>query len=134
MRHTRDLILGFAVGALIGLLVYLRLQRQKRAGPPEKRSLELVVDIGEPKTTQTEADTAASPPPRGRDMADDLEEIRGVGPVYARRLNDVGVNTFTGLAGLTPEKLRAIIGPRVAGQDFNSWIQQARDLAGMGEG
>ncbi|OUC08789.1 hypothetical protein RY27_06875, partial [Litorilinea aerophila] len=61
--------------------------------------------------------------------ADDLTRIRGIGPVFAARLQEAGVRTFADLAGLTPEAVAEIIGwpvQRVLNSDL---IGQARSLA-----
>jgi predicted flap endonuclease-1-like 5' DNA nuclease len=67
--------------------------------------------------------TPSSQPPR-----DDLEAIRGIGRVFAQRLNEAGIYTFADLAAQTPEALDAIIGTnRAAGMfDPAAWIEEAR--------
>jgi predicted flap endonuclease-1-like 5' DNA nuclease len=63
-------------------------------------------------------------------QADRLQEIDGIGQVYAKRLNDVGVYTFAQLGELSPERLREIIQPQEwQSLDFASWITQARTFA-----
>jgi predicted flap endonuclease-1-like 5' DNA nuclease len=39
-----------------------------------------------------------------------LHAIKGIGPVYARRLNEAGVTTFEGLAQLKSKQLEEILG------------------------
>ena len=68
---------------------------------------------------------------RGNDL-DDLEEIKGIGPVFEQRLYNAGIYTYEKLAGMTPEQIRKII--RVNKSKWRkanpeSWIEQARDLA-----
>jgi predicted flap endonuclease-1-like 5' DNA nuclease len=61
---------------------------------------------------------------------DNLEEIDGIGPVYAQRLNEAGVFSFWHLSQLTPEQVGVIIGP--AGWqkiEPESWIAQAQVMA-----
>ena len=61
---------------------------------------------------------------------DPLEEIRGIGPVFAERLNEAGVYTFEELADLTPPEIQEIIGAErwqeLAPAD---WIREAASLA-----
>ena len=58
--------------------------------------------------------------------ADDLESIQGIGPVYARRLNEAGINSFAQLAKADAGELVKITGVR--GSDPGSWISEAQTL------
>lgn len=61
--------------------------------------------------------------------ADQLQEIHGIGQVFAKRLNDAGILTFAQLAELSPERLREIIQPQEwQSLDFAAWLTQARTL------
>lgn len=67
--------------------------------------------------------------PPGRDR---LTDIRGIGPVYAAKLYEAGVDTFEELAGLTPEEIQSIVKLprwRMRETDFTQWIEEARLLA-----
>ncbi len=72
-----------------------------------------------------------TPPP---DEPDDLEEIRGIGPVLRERLNELGITTFRQIAALTPADIERIdevleFKGRIERED---WIGQARTLGGLG--
>jgi predicted flap endonuclease-1-like 5' DNA nuclease len=56
--------------------------------------------------------------------------VSGIGPTYARKLNQAGIYTCAQLAGLTPERVREIIAPK-EWQKFEpeAWIAEARRLA-----
>ena len=60
-----------------------------------------------------------------------LEDIVGVGPVFATRLQAAGIDTFAQLAALNPEQLLEIMAPSRGGHliDAAAWIEQARQLA-----
>lgn len=60
---------------------------------------------------------------------DSLQEIAGIGPVYARRLRKAGITTFRQLAMLPPERLREIARVERWQADVTSWIEQARERA-----
>jgi predicted flap endonuclease-1-like 5' DNA nuclease len=61
---------------------------------------------------------------------DPLEVIEGIGPVYAKRLNEAGIFSFWQLAGQTPERLREMIDPEDWQKiDPESWIAQAKVMA-----
>lgn len=68
-----------------------------------------------------------------RDCAgkDNLQAIRGIGPVISKRLNDAGIYTFEELAQLTPEELEEILGSLIKkffpGED--RMIAQAKEFA-----
>ena len=64
---------------------------------------------------------------------DDLKLIHGIGPAVEKRLNGVGIYTFTQLAVLSPADIAAAIADlaglsseRIIKQD---WVGQARKLA-----
>ncbi len=59
---------------------------------------------------------------------DDLTLIRGIGPVFQKRLNDAGIKTFHQLAESNATHLEAQ-GIEGVGVDLASWIEQAQDLA-----
>jgi predicted flap endonuclease-1-like 5' DNA nuclease/nitrogen fixation-related uncharacterized protein len=64
----------------------------------------------------------------GESDQDDLTLIRGIGPAFQKRLNDVGITTFSQLANADPQRLEAD-GIEGVGVDLSSWIEQARTLA-----
>jgi hypothetical protein len=58
-----------------------------------------------------------------------LEDIKGIGPETAKRLNNAGIHTIEELATHTPERLREIIQPhyeRIANEE--DILQQAKEL------
>ena len=61
---------------------------------------------------------------------DPLEEIQGIGKVFANRLRAGGVETFADLASLPEARIRAIVAAQPWQADVASWIEQARARAG----
>jgi predicted flap endonuclease-1-like 5' DNA nuclease len=62
---------------------------------------------------------------------DDLQAIKGIGPVIAGLLNQAGVYTFADLARLNSDQLEVILGEHIENlSDEADIIQQARNLAG----
>ena len=56
--------------------------------------------------------------------ADDLTEIKGIGPKYAERLADLGITSFETLAAADPEAVSNSLDARARVED---WIAQAKD-------
>lgn len=71
----------------------------------------------------------AAAPRRGQIEADPLQEIKGIGPVYAQRLQEAGIRTFRQLAALPADDVRAKVGLEPWQADVDSWIEQARGRA-----
>jgi predicted flap endonuclease-1-like 5' DNA nuclease len=62
---------------------------------------------------------------------DDLKKISGVGPVYEKTLNGIGIYTFEQVSKLTPETIKAIeelTGYFPGRIERDNWIGQAKDL------
>lgn len=81
---------------------------------------------GEVNLSQLTDAPAHQIPPR----RDDLEIIDGIGPTYAKRLNEAGIISFEQLAELTPAQIRDIIKPASWQKiEAESWIAQAKPLS-----
>lgn len=69
------------------------------------------------------------PPPRFRTnvaspiVADDLTEVKGIGPVYAERLVDAGITSFAELANADVAAVAGAAG--VSESTAGSWLEQA---------
>jgi predicted flap endonuclease-1-like 5' DNA nuclease len=63
-------------------------------------------------------------------VSDPFFKIKGIGPVYQRRLRESGVFTFSELAQLSVERLHEIIQPEDWQQlDFDNWLHEASIFA-----
>ncbi len=61
---------------------------------------------------------------------DRLEMVKGIGAVFAKKLNDAGISTFEQLAQQTPERIREIIQPQEWQKvEPEVWIEQAKSFA-----
>ena len=68
--------------------------------------------------------------PQAKPARDNLQVIKGIGPVIERKLNEAGITTFEQLGNLTPADLRRILGNVIERlSDEEALLQQARDLA-----
>jgi predicted flap endonuclease-1-like 5' DNA nuclease len=116
-------VLGVLVGWLIEWLIDFFYWRKRCAEKEASARHEALV-----------ARAATVVPPESKTVEkttpDNLQVIKGIGPVIERRLNDEGIFTFEQLGNLTPADLRNLLGDviqRLA--DEESLLQQARDLA-----
>lgn len=64
---------------------------------------------------------------------DDLQVIKGIGPVLEKKLNAAGIHTFEALAELTVEELETILGNTRRLVQEGDLIAQAGKLAGKKE-
>lgn len=114
--YIRNYWLGFIVAAAgVGWLIWL--WRKQREVTPKPLYIS-----GRTAAIPASADVETGSP-KG---PDELEAIQGIGPAYARRLNDSGITTFSQLAEANPDDLREITG--VTRWDPTEWISQARTL------
>ncbi len=65
----------------------------------------------------------STPPPPPHDP-DDLTAIKGIGPVYAARLEDIGIRSFRGLAETDADTIADSIG--TTADAVHDWIVQAK--------
>jgi len=59
-------------------------------------------------------------------QVDDLTKIVGIGPVYSRRLNEMGITSFKQLAAAKASELADILD--ISADQAKDWIGQASDL------
>ena len=75
--------------------------------------------------------TSAQPAPvPTEDKKDDLQAIRGIGPVIEKKLNNSGIQTYEALARLSPQELENILGNTRRLVQEAELIKQAKKLAG----
>ncbi len=60
------------------------------------------------KAEKLVADTARTAQEKPAGGADDLKKISGIGPVLARKLNDMGITSFARIAAFTDEDIEQI--------------------------
>ena len=85
----------------------------------------------EPDTCAGEVVVAANLlTPVARIEADDLTQVKGIGPKYAASLNAAGITTYAALAHTSPDRLKEIVdAPAWRQVDYPAWIVEARALA-----
>lgn len=96
----------------IAVVVWLYWQRRRQESP---------VPAAKPPAP------VSTPSPRSQEAPPDpLQEIAGIGPVFARRLQESGIRTFRTLASLSADEVRARAGLEAWQGDVDSWIAQAQ--------
>jgi predicted flap endonuclease-1-like 5' DNA nuclease len=129
------MMMKFILGILVGFVAAVLFIRDRRIQSFADKS------EGQPGSAEIELERRPSAPesdPAGRESLalepDNLEEINGIGPVFAQRLNQAGIFTFEALSRQTPERLEEVVS---AGRrqviDTAAWIEQAKELAGRAD-
>ena len=94
--------------------------RQKREVAPEP----IVVSSHVPRPEAAKTGLARK---RRLPISEPLEEIKGIGPVFANRLNEAGIYSFAQLGAASPDEIQQITG--VNRWDPADWIAEARQLS-----
>ncbi len=105
---------GFFITAAVAAWLYWLWQQRREVMPTP-----LIVS---PRTPIA----VSSPPHEPTSDPDDLTKIKGIGPVFAKRLNKAGIFTYAQLAGQTAEKVQFIT--QVTRWDPAEWIAEADQL------
>ncbi len=117
--------IGFGVTAALTAWIYW-IWRQKRVVAPEPLFISRIHSRTGP------VEPAQSKEPKESEqrpiISEALEEINGIGPVSANRLNDAGIYTYAELAATPPADIQRITG--VTRWDPADWIAEAEKLAG----
>ena len=135
------LVLGILIGWAIEFAIdWYYWRRQKAAGVDEsvwqekldaaeikRRDLELKLQDALNREPQRIVETIVKEVIVEKDQ---LQDVKGIGKVFARKLNDAGIYTFTQLAGSSAERLTEIINPEEwQAIEPAAWIEHAKELA-----
>ena len=77
-----------------------------------------------PQVSHEPAPHYRSTPPPPQATPDDLTAIKGIGPVFADRLADLGIKSFRGLSEIAPEAVADDLG--TSPETVSDWVAQAR--------
>jgi len=91
--------------------------------PPIEESVEIDVASAGESATEVVGDASDGA------AADDLSAINGIGPTFAKRLNEAGITTYQDLAALSGEQIKEITNVADWRADPNEWIIEAKDMA-----
>ena len=123
-RTMMGLLLGLALG-----WVLLRYRKPTVTGKTNIQGGSADREIEIPVSGEDEPPEDQDAVRPGSASPDRLEAIKGIGPVFAKRLNTAGVFTYRDLASREPEQLIEIVKAR-PGQigEIKEWIEQAKML------
>jgi predicted flap endonuclease-1-like 5' DNA nuclease len=131
MNVLAALVLGLLIGWLAEWVIdWVYWRNRIRPVAEENANLKDQIKILEARKNKR-SQLSKTKPTRDRAGKDNLQAIKGIGPVIAKRLNAAGVYTFEELAQLTPDELEEILGALIKrffpGED--GMIEQAREFA-----
>lgn len=133
MLFWLGLVAGLIIGWVVEWIIDWRFWRRPFYATVEEENRwrsELASAQRELTQLRTQLTTQANPTSSAAPARDQLEEIQGIGPVFANKLNAAGIFTFAQLSQLTPERVQAIIQPESWQQiEPQAWIAQAQTLA-----
>jgi len=132
------IITSFLMGVVVGGVATWQFDRLKRGSTTGKQWVSDKIDRlkGQP----AEAPDNAAQPPEAQvkstpKNSSPLLQIKGIGPVFATRLNRAGIFSLADLAALTPERILEIVAEDRTENlaDPQDWINQARNLVRSGQ-
>jgi predicted flap endonuclease-1-like 5' DNA nuclease/archaellum component FlaC len=108
---------------------------QQKGESQARRAVESAVATQEASASQPPESEPEAEPDTSRTAdsgeQDQLKKVRGIGPVYAQRLHEAGINDLSDLADQDPGQISDIVGFKGGHRDrAAAWIEEARSLLG----
>lgn len=123
-RTLMGLLLGMAIG-----WVLLRYRRTTEMGRTNNEKALNDHEFEIPLSPMDEIEDDTGKVTASTTAMDPLETIKGIGPVFAKRLNQAGILTFRDLAEKSPEQLAEIVQAKQwQAVEIQAWITQAEQL------
>lgn len=113
-KHSTNFLIGFIVGALICVVVWYW-QKSTAADEGALDLLDRMAELDRKLRGGTTADSAGSQravspqPAVPMPQPDDLQQVKGIGPVFDGRLRENGIASIAQLAALSAKKLAALL-------------------------
>lgn len=143
---VKKLVMGLMLGVAIGwVLLRYRHQNGAEEGWESKphgsdEEIEITEAVMAEAEDVDEKEEAPETPPAKRSMetqpatesprSDRLEAIKGIGPVFARRLRAAGIKTYQELANTPPDQIIEIVKAQPwQAVEPEQWIAEARNLS-----
>ena len=101
------------------------------AAPTSAEVEEMVAEVKEEAANAPEepAEKEETTPAKEEAKGDDLTKLKGVGKVYAQKLNDEGFYTFEDVANMTDEQIQVMEEKHSFKGDFKETVAHAKELA-----
>lgn len=103
-----------------------------KAAPKAKAEEAAPAKADAPKAAAKAEKPAAKAAPKAKTASDDLTQLNGVGPAFAKKLNEAGVTSFAQVAAWKAADLDALdadIPGIKAKAETGDWVKQAKELA-----
>ena len=136
--------LGLVTGLLVGWLTEWLFGWRRRDPAVSSADVSLYQEVDNARRPAGDTDpgtggATAAAPSRSQIVTpaanDDLTRIKGIGPVFAERLRQAGIDSFAAVAVASPDALRnAVKAAAWQNVDPESWIEEARQLSGAAPG
>jgi len=129
-KMSKNFWLGFLLAFLTGVAIWY----WQKSTSAEDGALDLLdelakVKVRAQKMSQGVMKETVVTSPRHTNP-DDLTAVHGIGPVYARRLQEAGIHTFASLAAQSPERLAQIVQLKEwQAAAPEEWIAQAKTMS-----
>ena len=107
-KHSTNFLIGFILGALICVVVWY----WQKSTAADEGALELLDRLAEMDRKVSGGARAVSPQPAipvPKTQPDDLQQVKGVGPVFDGRLQASGITTIAQLAALPASELAELL-------------------------
>ncbi len=127
--------LGLVAGAIIGWVVewiidWRYWRRDLSVTSDEEIRLRQELDVARLEIKNLQSQVQQPSTSVTATTEDRLQDIDGIGQVYAKKLHDAGIQTFAQLSETSIDRLTEIIKPQEwQSIDFDAWLRQARIFA-----
>jgi hypothetical protein len=105
-KQSTNFLIGLILGALICVVVWY----WQKSTAADEGALDLLDWMAELDRKLRGEETAVSPQPAiPMPQPDDLQQVKGIGPVFDGRLQESGIHSIAQLAALSAEKLSDLL-------------------------
>lgn len=105
-KHSTNFLIGFILGALICAVIWY----WQKSTAADEGALDLLDRMAELDRKLRQPEIAESPQPAIPVLQpDDLQQVKGIGPVFDGRLRENGIHSIAQLVALPVEKLAELL-------------------------
>ncbi len=114
-RNFHNFVIGLTIGGLLAVIFWY----WQKSTSAEDGALELLdrLAVAEQKASRLRLELTRPPSPVSETVGpaaedlepDDLTRVKGIGPTYARRLHEAGIESFAQLTAVSPPELAQIL-------------------------